>query len=214
MVLDYLLEHNMQVLNLVAEHMLLVLIAQSLAISVGVTLGIIVTRPRFKRFANYVNGFSNIGQAVPSLSVLGLTIPLLGIGFTPAIFALFVYVVLPIIRNTYAGLISVDKKILEASAGIGLNPSQILRHVEIPLASKVILDGIRTSTIFCIATTTLVFLIGAGGLGELIFTGIALVDVEMILAGAIPAALLAFGADLVFGAIGRMWMDTSKIMNR
>ncbi|MBE44667.1 MAG: hypothetical protein CMO16_05780 [Thaumarchaeota archaeon] len=214
MILDYLLEHNLQVGDLIVEHMILVAIAESIAIGVGLTLGIAITRPRFKWLAHYVNGLSNIGQSVPSLSVIGLVIPLLGIGFTPAVFALFVYVVLPIIRNTYAGLMSVDKKILEASVGIGLDPFQVLRHVEIPLAFTIILDGIRISTVFCIATAALVFLIGAGGLGELIFTGIALVDIEMILAGAIPVALLAFGVDLLFGVLERIVIGTSRIMNR
>ena len=206
MVLEYIIEHQAQVGTLIVQHLQLVAIAEAIAITIGLTLGILITRSKFKRFAHYVTGFVNAGQAVPTLAVIGLTISLLGIGFTPAIFALFIYVVLPIVRNTNAGLISVDKKFIEASMGVGLKPLQVLRHIEIPLASKVILDGIRTSTIFCIGTANLVFLVGAGGLGELIFTGIALLDTKMILAGAIPAALLALGADLLFGIAGRRFL--------
>lgn len=204
MILDYLVLHKDTVLNLIGQHMLLVAVAESIAIAVGIASGILLTRSRFRRWAFLVTNATNIGQSVPSLSVIGLTIPLLGIGFTPAIFSLFIYVVLPIVRNTHAGLTSVDKKIIEAGVGIGLSQFQILRHIEIPLSSKVILAGIRTSTIFCIGTASLVFLVGAGGLGELIFTGIELVDPSMILAGAIPAALLALGADVCFELAQRL----------
>ncbi|MGH2611427.1 MAG: ABC transporter permease [Rhabdochlamydiaceae bacterium] len=198
------LQHHDKVIALVIQHMLLVVVAESIAVLVGITTGILVTRPRFKKLAFYVTNTANIGQSVPTLSVIGLTLPILGIGFIPAIFALFIYIVLPIIRNTHAGIVSVDKKIMEASVAIGLTRLQLIRYIEIPLSSKIILAGIRTSTIFCIGTASLVFLIGGGGLGELIFTGIQLVDPEMIIAGAVPAALLALAADLCFAVIGRL----------
>lgn len=202
-IFDYMLANQGMVFGLVFQHMFLVLVAELIAVAVGLPLGVIITRKRYGIFGRYVSAFANIGQSVPSLSVLGLAIPILGIGFMPSVIALFLYVVLPIIRNTQAGISSVDVKIKEAATGIGLDQSQILKHIEIPLSSKVIIAGIRTSTVFCIGTATLVFLIGGGGLGELIFTGIAMVDPQRIVAGVVPAALLAVGAELGLGLAER-----------
>jgi osmoprotectant transport system permease protein len=142
-------------------------------------------------------------QTVTSLALLGLLLPLLGIGEKPALLALFLYALLPIVRNTYAGLGSVDSAALEAARGMGMTPAQILRKVSLPLALPVVMGGIRTATVINIGVATLAALIGAGGLGEFIFRGIAMVDTKMVLMGALPAALLALVLDGLLSVLER-----------
>jgi osmoprotectant transport system permease protein len=148
-------------------------------------------------------GTVNVGQAIPSLALLGLMLPLLGIGFTPALVAICVRALLPILLNTYAGLLTIPQHIIEAARGMGMTNAQILWRVELRLASPVIVAGIRTALVVSIGVATLAAYIGAGGLGDLIFQGIAMVDTPLLLAGAIPAAALAFAVDGLFGILER-----------
>ncbi|PUZ29910.1 osmoprotectant transport system permease protein [Chitinophaga costaii] len=170
-------------------HIGLTFISVCLAVMVGVSLGIFITRRR--AMAGAVLGIAGVLQTIPSIALLGIMIPLLGIGAKPAIVALFLYALLPVIRNTYTGITGVDPTILEAARGMGMSQAQILWKVQLPLAMPVILAGIRTATVINVGVATLAAYIGAGGLGEFIFGGIALNNVGMMLAGAIPAALLA-----------------------
>jgi osmoprotectant transport system permease protein len=200
-VLSYLLEHPAQVLALARAHLWISLLATGIATAVSVPLGIVVHRVRAVRVLAL--GMVNVGQAIPSLALLGLMLPLLGIGFTPALVAISVRALLPILLNTYAGLLSIPQHIIEAARGMGMTDAQILWRVELRLASPVIVAGIRTALVVSIGVATLAAYIGAGGLGDLIFQGIAMVDTPLLLAGAIPAAGLAFAADGLFGILER-----------
>lgn len=200
-VLSYLLEHPAQVLALARAHLWISLLATGIATAVSVPLGIVVHRVRAVRVLAL--GMVNVGQAIPSLALLGLMLPLLGIGFTPALVAISVRALLPILLNTYAGLLSIPQHIIEAARGMGMTDAQILWRVELRLASPVIVAGIRTALVVSIGVATLAAYIGAGGLGDLIFQGIAMVDTPLLLAGAIPAAGLAFAADGLIGILER-----------
>lgn len=188
-----------EILSLTVEHLYLTGIAMGVAIFTGVALGILLSR--FERLATPVLGAAGVVQTIPSLAMLGFMLPLLGIGATPAIVALFLYALLPIIRNTYTSVIGVDPGLIEAAIGMGMTRRQVLTLVRLPLALAVIMAGIRTSTVICVGIATLCAFIGAGGLGELIFTGISMVDNKVILAGAIPAALLALALDFSLGRL-------------
>jgi osmoprotectant transport system permease protein len=153
-------------------------------------------------------GFTNVVQTIPSLALFGFLIPipfLGGIGARTAIVALVVYSLLPILRNTHAGIVSVDPAVVEAATGLGMTPGERLRLVELPLAFPVVLAGIRIAVVVGIGLATIAAAIGAGGLGVLIFRGVATVDHRLILAGAIPAALLALGFDFALGRVERRW---------
>ncbi len=200
-VLSYVIEHPTQVLALARAHLWISLLATGIATAVSVPLGIAVHRVRAVRVLAL--GTVNVGQAIPSLALLGLMLPFLGIGFTPALVAISARALLPILLNTYAGLLSIPQHIIEAARGMGMTDAQILWRVELRLASPVIVAGIRTALVVSIGVATLAAYIGAGGLGDLIFQGIAMVDTPLLLAGAIPAALLAFAVDGVFGILER-----------
>ncbi|MGB0522293.1 MAG: ABC transporter permease/substrate-binding protein [Flammeovirgaceae bacterium] len=197
--LHYLAEKKVELLARTWEHLWLTGISVILAITLGLFLGIFITR--YKRLANPVIGFANMIQTVPSIALLGFLIPFLGIGAVPAILALFLYALLPIIRNTYTGISDIDPNIREAAIGLGMTNWQLLIKVEIPLAMPIIFAGIRTATVINVGVATLCALIAAGGLGEFIFTGIALNNTTLILTGAIPAALLAITIDILLGLI-------------
>jgi len=186
-----------EILRLTGQHLYLSIMGVLLGMLVGIPLGILLTRRR--NLSAPVLGIANILQTIPSLALLGLLIPLLGIGSPPAIVALFVYSLLVIIRNTYTGINQVDKSMIEAGVGMGMTNFQILRMVELPLAFPVIMAGIRVATVTCVGIATLCAAIGAGGLGQFIFRGIAMVNNNMILTGAIPAALLALFLDFILG---------------
>ncbi|MGF7186243.1 osmoprotectant transport system permease protein [Desulfitispora alkaliphila] len=171
------------------EHIQLTAVSLFIAVLIAVPLGIILTRNR--RYSDAVIGITAVFQTIPSLALLGFMIPILGIGFTPSIVALTIYGLLPILRNTYTGLTGVDKAAVEAGVGMGMTSRQILFMIELPLALNIIMAGIRTSTVLIIGVATLAALIGGGGLGDLIFRGIAMANSAIILAGAIPAAILA-----------------------
>ena len=200
----FLLEHREEIFGTTVEHLALVLGAMFIAILIGVPLGLlIVHRPVLRGIAL---GVANILQTIPSLALFGFLIPIPfigGIGKRTAIVALVVYALLPILRNTYVGLTEIDPAVLESAQAMGMKQSQILFRVRLPLASAFILAGIRTATIITIGVATIAAAIGAGGLGTFIFRGVALVSNGLLLAGALPAALLALAADFLLGIIER-----------
>ena len=183
------------------QHMKLVAISGGLAIAVGVPLGLWLSRPSMRRMAEGVMQVLNLGSTIPTLAVIALAMSLLGIGVVPAIFGLWVASLLPIVRNTYAGMLGVPAYYIEAADGMGMRPRQVLAQVELPNALFVMFAGIRTALAINVGTAPLAFLIGGGGLGELIFTGIDLNEPGMMLAGAIPTALLAVLVDFLVGAV-------------
>lgn len=189
-------------------HSGLTFLSVGMAILISLPLGIWITR-RVK-WAGAILGFAGILQTVPSIALLGFMIPLLGIGVKPAIVALFLYAILPIIRNIYTGIRGVDPAVKEAAIALGMTGRQILWKVELPLAFPVILAGIRTATVITVGVATLAAYIGAGGLGEFIFGGIALNNSAMILAGAVPAALLALGFDFLLSRLEKIKIKNIK----
>ena len=193
-----------EILELSGEHLVLVFIAITIATAIGIPTGILLTRRLAPR--RWVLGFASVMQTVPSLALFGFLIPIPligGIGKRTAIVALIIYALLPILRNTYVGLTGIDPAVLEAAEAMGMTSTQILLRVRFPLALAVILAGIRTATIITIGVATIAAAIGAGGLGTFIFRGVALVSDSLILAGAIPAALLALLADFLLGLLER-----------
>ena len=197
--------HRADILYLSVQHMKLVAASGLLALIVAVPLGIWMSRPAQRSVAQGVLQVLNIGQAVPKLALLALAMGFLGLGAPSAIFGLWVATLLPVVINTYEGLLAVPQPLLEAAEGMGMTPSQILWRVELPNALYVIFAGIRTALAINVGTAPLAFLIGGGGLGELIFTGIDLNDMAMMLAGAIPTALLAVSVDLFCGQL-QYWL--------
>jgi osmoprotectant transport system permease protein len=194
----FFIENREQILSLTADHVMLTGSAIAIATVIGVGSGI--TAFGLKRFEAVALTVANLMQAVPSIALLGIMVPLLGIGFAPALVALTIKAVLPIYLNTYLGLRSLPPTLLEADLGLGLRPLQSLLIVRLPLASGVIVAGIRTATVEGIAVTTLAAFIGAGGLGDLILQGIAMMDPVRLLAGALPAAGLAIAAELILAS--------------
>ncbi|MCL6632961.1 MAG: ABC transporter permease [Alicyclobacillus herbarius] len=189
-----------EVVSKTGQHLYLSLVAVVIACVVSVPLGIFLTR--HKRLATPIITVVSIIQTIPSLALLGFMIPLFGIGTTPALIALTLYALLPIVRNTYTGILEVDASLIEAGHGMGMTRRQILWMVELPLARSVIMAGVRTAAVLTIGVATLATFIGAGGLGDLIIRGIDMIDTPMILAGAIPAAVLAILFDYLL-----MWLD-------
>ena len=187
------------------QHIPLVIVSGALAILVGVPLGVLLARPFMRRYAEALMQVLNVGTTIPTLAILALSMSVLGIGSLPAVFGLFTATLLPIVRNTYAGLQAVPAHLIESATGMGMTPGQILRRVELPNALFVIFAGIRTALAINVGTVPLAFLIGGGGLGELIFQGIALNDFPMMLAGAIPTAVLAILVDFLL-AQAQMWL--------
>ena len=188
--------------RLTFEHLWLTVSAMLLAGAVGLPLGILLARRR--GLAGPVIAVANVVQVIPSLALFGLLLPVPWLGENAArlaILALTGYALLPILRNTYAGITSVDPALIDVANALGMTPFQRLTKVELPLAGSVILAGVRTSTVACVGVATIAAAIGAGGLGELIFRGVASVDNGLVLAGAIPAALLALIADTGLGLI-------------
>ncbi len=198
-ILPGILQHSGDVLYLTRGHLALAAISGGLAIVIGIPIGVLVTRPHFETWANTVTQLVGLGSTVPTLAILALAMSVLGIGAPSAIVGLFALTLLPIVLNTVAGLRTVPRHLIEAARGMGMTPAQILTRVELPNALFVILAGIRTALAINVGTVPLAFLIGGGGLGELIFTGIDLMEPTMLLAGAIPTALLAVLIDFGVG---------------
>jgi osmoprotectant transport system permease protein len=182
------------------DHMILVLSALLVAIAIALPAGVWLTR--HPRWRTPLVGFANIAQTIPSLALFGFLIPFTGIGKTTAIVALILYALLPILRNTLVGILGVDPAVRESAIAMGMTGSQLLFQVELPLAASTILAGVRIATVTTIGTATIAAAIGGGGLGDFIFRGVASVDTTLILAGAVPAALIALLSD---GGIG--WIE-------
>ena len=201
---NFFLTHRSEILSATLDHLTLVLIAMAFAITIAVPLGMLIVEHRHLRA--FALGIASVFQTIPSLALFGFLIPIPfvgGIGRRTAIVALVLYALLPILRNTYVGLTGIDPAVLEAAEAMGMTNAQILLRVRFPLALSVILAGIRTATVITIGVTTIAAAIGAGGLGTFIFRGVAMVNDSIILAGAIPAALLAIFADLLLGQLER-----------
>jgi osmoprotectant transport system permease protein len=199
-------ERRAEILALTGQHVALVLAATAVAVAIGVPVGVALTRR--PRLARPVLAFANLVQTIPSLALFGFLIPLPlvgGIGARTAIVALVVYALLPILRNTHAGILSVDPAVVDAATGLGMTAGERLRWVELPLAFPVVLAGIRIATVVGIGLATIAAAIGAGGLGVLIYRGVATVDHRLILAGALPAALLAVLLDFGLGLAEKRW---------
>ena len=177
--------------NEAKNHFWMVFVAVGIATGVGVLLAVLVTRPRFRKLATPVIGMGNVGQSIPSLAIIAIMIPLLGLGFTSVIVALFIYGLLPILRNSYAGIRNIDPAVIEAARGMGMSRLQIARKIELPLARPVIMAGIRISTIITVGTAELAVLVGGNGFGRITFTGVFASEPLLILQGAAPTALMA-----------------------
>jgi len=200
----FFVQHRAEILSATLDHMGLVLIAMLIAIAISVPLGMFIVY--HKSLRTLALGTASILQTIPSLALFGFLIPIPfigGIGKRTAIVALVLYALLPILRNTYVGLTTIDPAILESAEAMGMTRRQIMFRVRFPLALSVILAGIRTATILTIGVATIAAAIGAGGLGSFIFRGVALVNDALLLAGAIPAALLAILADFLLGRLER-----------
>ncbi|MBL7636530.1 osmoprotectant ABC transporter permease OsmY [Atlantibacter hermannii] len=195
---------QVDLLYLGKQHLILVFTSMALALAVGIPSGILLSRPAARRFAEYVMQIFNVGNTLPPLAVLALAMVIIGIGDRPAIIALFLASLLPIVRNTYAGLCSVPASLIEAAKGIGMTRWQQLRQVELPNAWPVMLSGIRIATAINVGTAPLAFLIGASSYGELIFPGIYLNDFPTLILGAAATALFAMILDLALAGLGRL----------
>jgi osmoprotectant transport system permease protein len=202
--IHFLVTNHVEVAELTLEHLWLVGVSMALAVAAGIPTGILLARrPRLEK---PVLAGANIVETIPSLALFGLLLPVPWLGARAdrlAILALALYALLPIIRNTYAGINGVDRAVLEAARGMGLTDRQLLFQVQLPLALSVILAGVRVATVVTVGVATIAAAIGAGGLGEYIFRGLAMVNNDLILAGAIPAAVLALAADLALGLAER-----------
>ncbi len=197
--LKYITSNYHLLIKYTIQHLQITGIAIFFAIAIGVPVGIIVTR--YKRLADPILTIAGILQTIPSIAFFGILIPFLGIGRNTAVLVLFLYALLPIMKNTYTGLKEVSPYLIDAGRGMGMTSWQILRMVEIPQSLSVIMAGVRIATVINIGTTTIAAYIGAGGLGQLIFSGIQMYRREMILAGAVPAAILAVIADQLLGYV-------------
>jgi osmoprotectant transport system permease protein len=198
--LQFFAAHRGEIVRSTLEHMSMVTIAVLVATIIGVPLGVLVTR--ISKLRVPVLGFSNIVQTIPSLALFGFLLPLPWLAARAdrvAITALALYSLLPIIRNTYAGITGVDPAVREVGRGMGMTDRQLFFQVELPLAMGTIMAGIRVATVIAIGVATIAAAVGAGGLGEFVFRGVAMVDNQLILAGAIPAAALALTADFALG---------------
>jgi osmoprotectant transport system permease protein len=195
-----------EIAQLTLEHLILVVVSMAIAIAVAVPAGILITRRTAWR--PWVLGFGSVMQTIPSLALFGFLIPVPligGIGKRTAIVALVLYALLPILRNTLVGIVGVEAAVRESAVAMGMTGRQLLWRVEMPLAARTILAGIRVATVTTIGTATIAAAIGGGGLGVFIFRGIASVDTTQILAGAVPAACIALAADGALGLLERRW---------
>jgi osmoprotectant transport system permease protein len=207
----FLSQYGGEIAELTVEHLWLTGAAMLFATAIGVPVGVALTRS--PRGAGPVIGVANILQTIPSLAMFGFLLPLPWLGERAAriaIVALIAYALLPILRNTYAGIQGIDRAVIEVAQALGLTGTQRLFKVELPLAASFILAGLRTATVTCVGIATIAAAVGAGGLGELIFRGVASVDNRLVLAGAVPAAALALIADGALGLLERWFKVRSE----
>ncbi len=212
--IQFFAQNSSYILEKVGEHLYLAGVAVLLACAVGIPVGFLITNN--KRAASIVVGIANTIQTIPSLALFAFAISVFGIGADNAIFALFLYALLPIIKNTLIGIRNVSPTMIEAARGMGMSRAQIMFQVEVPLAISVIMGGVRIATVTAIGIATIATLIGAGGLGQLIYQGIGMMNYEMIFAGAICSAALALLADFLLGLVEKKLTSKglSKHMNR
>jgi len=201
--LSYIVENQERFLSRLTEHVSLTVQAVIFAIIIALPLAILASRVRW--LGTPLTFIASIGQTVPSLAILALALPFLGIGQRPALFALTITAIMPIFLNAYTGIANADRAVVDAARGMGTSNLQRLWLVDLPLASPVIWTGIQTATVQTVATATLAAFIGGGGLGDLILLGLTRVDPTVLLAGAVPIALLALGADILMG-YARRWV--------
>lgn len=206
--MSFLQNNGSELLSKMGEHFLISFLALALGTVVAVPLGIFLTRS--EKVSKYVIGFVSILQTVPSLALLALMIPLFGVGKLPAIVALFIYSLLPILRNTYIGILGVRPDIVDSAKGMGMTNQQQIWQVKVPLAAPVIMSGIRLAGVYVIAWATLASYIGAGGLGDYIFNGLNVYDQEMIVWGTIPVTILALFTDFILGKVEQIVTPTTS----
>ncbi len=206
--INYFIDNSSQILSLLLEHIELTVMAVGLAILIGVPIGIFISY--VKKLGKPILGLANVMQAIPSMALLGFAIPFLGIGTLPAIVMVVLYSLLPIIKNTYTGINSIQEQMIESATGIGLTRAQILMKIQIPLALPVIMAGVRISAVSAVGLMTLAAFVGAGGLGYLVYAGIRSINNLQILAGAIPACLLALFMDYTLGIVERLVTPKNK----
>ncbi len=199
--ITYIRENPEQFQRLLVQHLQLTIISVLIGVAIAIPLAILVSRVEI--LAKPMTWLAAIGQTIPSLAILGLMLPFLGIGFRPSLFALTVRAILPIFLNTYIGIRGTDRATVDAARGMGTSNRQLLMMVELPLASPIIFAGIQTATVQNIGVATLAAYIGGGGLGDLILQGLAMFDPPVLLAGAIPVALLAMAAEIGLGRLRR-----------
>lgn len=192
---DTVVSRQDMILSALMEHIFLSFTAIAIGIAISLPMGMIIAR--YRRYAEPVIGVTAIFQTIPSLALFGFLVPVLGIGSTTALVALIIYALLPILRNTYTGITGVDSSIIEAGRGMGMTRSQILRKIELPLALPFIMAGIRTATVLTVGVATLATFVGAGGLGDIIYRGLQSYNNELVLAGALPVAILAIAFDFL-----------------
>src|SRR5918997_3309419 len=202
----YIRDNQDTFLELLSEHVQLTVL--SVVIGLLIALPLAVVASRFELLAKPLTWLAAIGQTIPSLAILGLVLPLLGTGFVPSLFALTIRAILPIFLNGYVGIRSTDPAVVDAARGMGTSEAQLLLMVQLPLASPVLFAGIQTATVQNIGLATLAAFIGGGGLGDLILQGLAMVDVPVLLAGAVPVALLAMVAEVGLGRLQRLVVPT------
>ena len=210
---EFALKNPDEIWRFTVQHLHLVISASIIAVALGIPIGVLVTRGFMRRFKEVTLNLLGICQTVPSLAIIAIAMGFMGIGVKTAIFGLVIYSILPIIRNTAAGLLDVNPALIDAGRGMGMTPAQILFKVEIPNALYIIMAGVRTSIVVMVGTAAVAFLIGGGGLGDLIFTGIGMVDTGLMLAGAIPTALLAILANTLLGFLEKLIISKGLIKN-
>lgn len=201
--MEYLLNNTDTIIASIGRHLLLFIISMGFAVVVGMALSIIITREGHERIGQVILAITGASQAVPSVAVVALVFLFIGIGMKPAIVALILYSLVPIVFNATSGILSVDPGVIQAAKGMGLTSSQRLWHVKIPLAMPVIMSGIRSAATINIGTVTVAAIIGAGGLGDIIYTGLKLNRSEMIFIGAGFAAVIAIVVDTVLVFVER-----------
>jgi osmoprotectant transport system permease protein len=201
---SFLQQRYPDIVSAMMQHLGISLISVALGCLVAIPLGIYLASSRHKWLQTFVFGVANLFQTIPSLALLALMIPLFGIGVKPAVIALFLYSLLPILRNTYTGIQSVDRGVIEAARGMGMSRLQRMLHIELPLAFPYMMSGIRITTVYIISWTTLASMIGAGGLGLLIFSGMGVNNVHLIVSGAVAAIALALLVDFVLGKLEKI----------
>ncbi|MBO8160011.1 MAG: ABC transporter permease [Thermosipho sp. (in: Bacteria)] len=198
---DYLFNNYQIVLQRTSEHIIVFLISWSASVLIGLLIGILITREKMQKYTNFVLTLSSIAQSIPSVAIIALVFLFFGIGKLTAIFSLFIYSLVPVIFNTASGIINIDKTIIEVAEGMGMSKKEILFKVELLIALPTIFSGIRNSAVINIATATVAAVIGGGGLGVIIFTGLAHYNVSIIFAGVLPVSILAITIDSILAIL-------------